>query len=78
MSRMKCGLLGRKLGHSWSPRIHRDLGEYEYLLYEKEEAEIPALLLEGDWQGMNVTIPYKKTVLPFLSELSPWRRSWAA
>lgn len=71
MSRMKCGLLGRKLGHSWSPRIHRDLGEYEYLLYEKEEAEIPAFLLEGDWQGMNVTIPYKKTVLPFLSELSP-------
>ena len=71
MSRMKCGLLGKKLGHSWSPRIHRDLGDYEYLLYERQEEEIPDFLRNGDWHGMNVTIPYKKTVIPFMDELSP-------
>ncbi len=69
--RMKCGLLGAKLGHSWSPEIHRGLGDYEYLLYEKREEEVADFLLRGDWHGMNVTIPYKKTVVPWLSELSP-------
>ena len=68
---MKCGLLGAKLGHSWSPEIHAYLGAYEYRLYEKREEEIPAFLQQGDWQGMNVTIPYKKTVLPWVAELSP-------
>ena len=71
MNRMKCGLLGRKLGHSWSPQIHRELGDYEYRLFEMEEEEIPSFLREGDWRGLNVTIPYKKTVVPYLDELSP-------
>ncbi|MBQ9210082.1 MAG: shikimate dehydrogenase [Clostridia bacterium] len=71
MSRMKCGLLGKTLGHSWSPEIHAGLADYEYLLYERAEEEIEDFLLRGDWQGMNVTIPYKKTVVPYLSELSP-------
>ena len=71
MSRMKCGLLGKTLGHSRSPEIHARLGDYEYRLYEKREEEIPAFLRDGDWQGMNVTIPYKKTVVPYLQELSP-------
>ena len=68
---LKCGLLGKILGHSRSPEIHRLLGDYEYLLYEKQEEELENFLIEGDWKGMNVTIPYKKTVLPFVSELSP-------
>ena len=68
---LKCGLLGKTLGHSRSPEIHRLLGDYEYLLYEKQEEELENFLIEGDWKGMNVTIPYKKTVLPFVSELSP-------
>ena len=71
MSRMKCGLIGKTLGHSWSPEIHRGLGDYEYRLYELAEEEIPAFLARRDWRGMNVTIPYKKTVVPFLNELSP-------
>ena len=71
MSRMKCGLLGKTLGHSWSPAIHHGLADYEYLLYEKQEEEIEDFLRKGDWHGMNVTIPYKKTVVPFLEELSP-------
>lgn len=68
---MKCGLLGRKLGHSYSPQIHSHLGSYSYFLFEKEPEEIEGFLRNGDFRGINVTIPYKKTVIPFLDELSP-------
>ena len=67
---MKCGLLGRKLGHSYSPQIHSMLGEYSYTLFEKEPNEIEVFLKCGDFTGINVTIPYKKDVIPFLDELS--------
>ena len=68
---MKCGLLGRKLGHSYSPQIHACLGDYSYTLFEKEPEEIENFLKYGDFTGLNVTIPYKKAVIPFLDELSP-------
>ena len=68
---MKCGLLGRKLGHSYSPQIHANLGDYEYALFEKEPEELEDFLKNGDFSGLNVTIPYKKDVIPFLDELSP-------
>lgn len=68
---MRCGLLGRTLGHSYSPQIHSDLGDYSYELFEKEPEELENFLKNGDYTGLNVTIPYKKTVLPFLDELSP-------
>ena len=67
---MKCGLLGRKLGHSYSPAIHAQLGDYEYALYEKEPEELPDFLQRGDFTGLNVTIPYKKAVVPYCTELS--------
>lgn len=67
---MKCGLLGEKLGHSYSPRIHAELADYEYKLYEKKPEEVEAFVREGDWHGLNVTIPYKKTVIPFCDELT--------
>ena len=67
---MNCGLLGRKLGHSYSPRIHAQLGDYSYRLFEKEPEELEAFLKQGDFTGLNVTIPYKKDVIPFLDELS--------
>lgn len=67
---MKCGLLGRKLGHSYSPQIHMLLGDYQYGLYEKEPAEIEDFLKHGDFTGLNVTMPYKKEVIPHLDELS--------
>ena len=67
---MKCGLLGEKLGHSYSPRIHGELADYTYRLYEKSPEELDAFLREGDWDGLNVTIPYKKTVLPYCTQLS--------
>lgn len=62
---MKCGLLGRKLGHSYSPQIHTYLGSYSYDLFEKEPEEVEAFLKNGDFQAINVTIPYKKTVMPY-------------
>ena len=67
---MKCGLLGRKLGHSYSPAIHAQLGGYEYALYEKEPEELPDFLQRGDFTGLNVTIPYKKAVVPYCTALS--------
>lgn len=68
---MKCGLLGRKLGHSYSPQIHGYLADYSYALFEKEPEEIEDFLKNGDFTGINVTIPYKKDVIPYLDELSP-------
>ena len=68
---MKCGLLGRKLGHSFSPMIHAHLGNYSYELFEREPVELEDFLRNGDWAGINVTIPYKKDVIPYLDELSP-------
>ena len=67
----RCGLLGQKLAHSFSPAIHARLGNYPYERIELEPDELPAFLARGEFHGLNVTIPYKKTVIPFLHELSP-------
>ncbi len=75
---MNCGLLGRKLGHSYSPQIHALLGQYRYTLFEKEPAEIGPFLKSGDFTGLNVTIPYKKDVIAYLDELSPEARRLGA
>lgn len=64
------GLLGEKLGHSYSPAIHGELADYEYKLYEKSPEQLEDFLKKGDWDGLNVTIPYKKTVIPFCAALS--------
>ena len=68
---MKCGLLGRKLGHSYSPQIHSQLAKYSYRLFEKEPEELEDFLKNGDFSGLNVTVPYKKVVIPYLDSLSP-------
>ena len=68
---MKCGLLGEKLGHSLSPEIHAKLGSYEYRLYEKPPHEVEDFLLHGDYDVLNVTIPYKKTAFALCSETTP-------
>jgi len=75
---MKCGLLGRKLGHSYSPQIHAMLGDYSYRLFEKEPEEIGDFLKNGDFTGINVTMPYKQDVIPYLDELSPIARKLGA
>ena len=68
---MNCGLLGWKLSHSYSPAIHAQFGGYEYGLFEKEPEELESFLRQGNWDGLNVTIPYKQAVIPYLDELTP-------
>lgn len=63
------GLIGRKLGHSYSPQIHAILGDYTYNIYEMEENEVGDFLQKRDFDAINVTIPYKKTVMPFLDKI---------
>ena len=64
------GLLGEKLSHSFSPLIHSYLGDYEYLLFEQPSESVGDFLTQGRFDGLNVTIPYKKTVIPYCKELS--------
>ena len=61
---MQCGLLGRKLGHSYSPQIHSLLADYDYRLYEVEPDALGDFLRNADFSGLNVTMPYKKDVIP--------------
>lgn len=67
---MEYGLLGEKLGHSFSPQIHRELGGYDYRLVELTPEELPGFLARRDFRGVNVTIPYKQAVMPLLDEIS--------
>lgn len=67
---MKCGLLGRKLGHSYSPQIHSMLGTYSYELFEQEPEKLDSFFRNSDFTGINVTVPYKKDVIPYLDELT--------
>ncbi|MDR3085901.1 MAG: shikimate kinase, partial [Christensenellaceae bacterium] len=67
---MEYFLLGKSLSHSYSPEIHKGLGGYEYGLKNLSEAELPAFLQSGGFKGLNVTIPYKQAVIPYLAELS--------
>lgn len=67
---IKCGLIGEKLSHSFSPQIHRELADYSYSLFEMAQCEVGDFLKSGKFDATNVTIPYKKTVMPFLDEIS--------
>ena len=71
----KFGLLGRKLGHSFSPEIHRQLAAYtepySYGIFEVEPENLEDFVRHGDWAGLNVTIPYKQDVMAFCDEISP-------
>ena len=70
----KYGLIGEKLGHSYSPEIHALLGNYEYKLYPMPREAVGDFVQNGGLNGFNVTIPYKETVMPFLDRISPEAR----
>ena len=70
MKTYKLGLIGEKLGHSFSPAIHTKLGTPEYGLFELQPDELGPFLQKKDFDGLNVTIPYKKAVIPYLDELT--------
>lgn len=71
----RCGLIGEKLGHSFSPAIHGKLADYEYKLYELSPEQVGPFLEKKEYDGLNVTIPYKKTVIPYCDELTDAARS---
>ena len=64
------GLLGEKLGHSYSPKIHDLLGGYPYDLIELKPEELGDFLQAGSFDGLNVTMPYKKAVIPYCAALT--------
>lgn len=68
---LRCGLLGETLGHSYSPMLHSLLADYSYQLFECAPKRLAAFLQMGEWDGLNVTIPYKKTVAALCDDLSP-------
>lgn len=67
---LRTGLLGEHLSHSFSPQIHSYLADYEYRLIELAPEELGPFLQKGDFDALNVTIPYKKDVIPYMAALS--------
>ncbi len=66
---MEYGCIGKKLGHSFSAVIHAKLGDYDYRLCELAESEFAEFMTKKDFKGINVTIPYKEAVIPFLDHI---------
>ena len=66
---MKYGLIGEKLGHSFSKIIHEQLADYTFDLMPLRKEEVPAFMKAKAFTAINVTIPYKETVLPYLDEI---------
>ena len=67
---MKYGCIGKKLAHSFSKEIHRRLADYEYGLFELAEEAVGPFLEKKEFAAINVTIPYKQTVIPYLDFVS--------
>lgn len=65
------GLIGEKLGHSYSKIIHEKLGAYTYDLIPLTSQELDSFLKNRNFKGLNVTIPYKQTVIPYCDQVSP-------
>ncbi len=72
------GLIGRKLGHSWSPQIHRMMGCRGYKLYELEPEELEGFLRRPEPMAVNVTIPYKQEVFKYVDVVDPAARDIGA
>ena len=66
---MEYGLIGEKLGHSYSKLIHEKLADYVYDLCPLSREEFPVFMKNKSFKAINVTIPYKKEVIPYLDEM---------
>ncbi len=71
---LKVGLVGERLTHSHSPVIHKILGNPNYRLFELEKEELSDFIIGGDYHALNVTIPYKKSVIPLCDQISDTAR----
>lgn len=67
---MEYGLIGEKLGHSYSKEIHEKLADYTYDLCPLTREEFTTFMEKKEFQAINVTIPYKKEVIPYLKEMN--------
>ena len=72
------GLIGQKLSHSWSAAIHEKLGSFPYQLHELSASELKGFLKDQPWQGLNVTIPYKKDACALADSASEAARATRA
>ncbi len=68
---MKYGLIGKKLGHSFSKPIHEKIAGYTYEIKEIAEDKLDSFMRERAFSGINVTIPYKSAVIPYLDYIDP-------
>ena len=75
---MNCGLIGHPLKHSYSCQIHRALASYDYRLWDLTPEELAPFLERREFAGINVTIPYKQQVIPYLDGLSHRARAIGA
>ncbi|MBQ2924023.1 MAG: shikimate dehydrogenase [Anaerotignum sp.] len=75
---MKYGLIGEKLGHSFSKIIHEQLADYTYDLIPLTREELDVFLQKKSFSALNVTIPYKETVIPYLDEVDAHARKIGA
>ena len=78
MTNEKYGLIGKTLVHSYSKEIHEALGRYQYQLFSLAENEMPDFINARDFRGLNVTIPYKKDVIPLCDEVTDLARGIGA
>ena len=67
---MEYGLIGEKLTHSFSKEIHAKIGNYPYELLEIPREKLSVFLALKNFRAVNVTIPYKEAVIPFLNGIS--------
>ncbi len=72
---MEYGCIGEKLGHSFSKEIHNALADYDYQLKELTKDELKIFMENKDFKAINVTIPYKEAVIPYLYYVSDEARS---
>lgn len=66
---MEYGLIGEKLGHSASKEIHEQLADYSYELHPLTKEDFPIFMEEKAFRALNVTIPYKQAVIPYLTAM---------
>ena len=75
---MEYGLIGEKLGHSFSKEIHEKLADYQYNITPLTREEFPEFMKARDFKAINVTIPYKCDVIPYLDEMDSNAKSIGA
>lgn len=75
---MRYGLIGEKLGHSYSKEIHESIADYEYEIHPVSKEDFDSFMTEKPFEAINVTIPYKEKVIPYLDGLDENARSIGA